>query len=45
MDPPAHCDVLQLLAVDEQGRPRAEPFATDAKEMDDESEDDDARRV
>ena len=32
--------VEQLLAVDEHGRPRTEPFATDAKEMDDESEDD-----
>jgi exodeoxyribonuclease VII small subunit len=32
--------VEQLLAVDEQGRPRTEPFATDAKEMDDEADDD-----
>ena len=32
--------VEQLLAVDEQGRPRTEPFSTDAKEMDDEADDD-----
>ena len=32
--------VEQLLAVDEQGRPRTEPFSTEAKETDDEAEDD-----
>jgi len=34
--------VEQLLAVDEQGRPRTEPFATSAGELDEEEDDDDA---
>jgi exodeoxyribonuclease VII small subunit len=32
--------VEQLLAVDEQGRPRTEPFATDSKDMKDMDEED-----